>query len=79
MVATTGMTASRPMSMFQGGGGGSAGSIFQAVLDGIKRAADYANKSAADTQRNTVNLTPGLTGGNRVNCTPDGRGGYNCK
>ncbi len=78
MVATTGMTASRPMSMFQGGSGG--GSVFQSVLDGIKRAADYANKSAADTQRNTVNLTPGMTGGsNSMNCTPDGRGGYNCR
>lgn len=78
MVATTGMTASRPMSVFQGGGG--SGSVFQSVLDGIKRAADYANKSAADTQRNTVNLTPGMTGGNNsMNCTPDGRGGYNCR
>ena len=80
MVATTGMTASRPMSVFQGGGGGGGGSVFQSVLDGIKRAADYANKSAADTQRNTVNLTPGMTGGNNsMNCTPDGRGGYNCR
>lgn len=24
-------------------------------------------------------IQPGLTGGNQVNCTPDGRGGYNCR
>lgn len=28
----------------------------------------------------TTNLTPGLTGGNQgMTCTPDGRGGYNCR
>lgn len=76
MIATTGLTVSRPMSVFQGGGNKS---FFQSISEGIQRAADYANKSSAETQRNTTNLTPGLTGGGNMSCTPDGRGGYNCK
>jgi len=76
MIATTGLTASRPMSVFQGGGNKS---VFQSFSEGLQRATTYWNNSAAQTQNSTTNLTPGLTGGNRMNCTPDGRGGYNCK
>jgi hypothetical protein len=59
--------------------GGGIMDFLRAIGDGVLRGADYANKSAAQTQRNTTNLTPGLTGGNTLNCTPDGRGGYNCR
>lgn len=76
MIATTGLTASRPMSMFQGGGNKS---VFQSFAEGLQRATTYWNNSAAQTQNSTTNLTPGLTRGNGMNCTPDGRGGYNCK
>lgn len=76
MIATTGLTVSRPMSLFQGGGNKS---VFQSFAEGLQRATTYWNNSAAETQRNTTNLTPGMTGGNGMNCTPDGRGGYNCR
>lgn len=76
MIATTGLTVSRPMSVFQGGGNKS---IFQSFGEGLQRATTYWNNSAAETQRNTTNLTPGMTGGGGMNCTPDGRGGYNCR
>jgi hypothetical protein len=76
MIATTGLTASRPMSVFQGGGNKS---VFQSFAEGLQRATTYWNNSAAQTQNSTTNLTPGLTRGNGMNCTPDGRGGYNCK
>ncbi|BDT74878.1 hypothetical protein PKF022_05430 [Polynucleobacter sp. KF022] len=75
MIAGTGLTVSRPMSLFQGGGK----SVFQSFSEGLQRATTYWNNSAAETQRNTTNLTPGMTGGNGMNCTPDGRGGYNCR
>lgn len=76
MIATTGLTVTRPMSLFQGGG---SKSVFQSFSEGLQRATTYWNNSAAETQRNTTNLTPGLTGGSGMNCTPDGRGGFNCK
>jgi hypothetical protein len=78
IIASTGKTASLPMSAFQGGGGENK-SFFQSFAEGLQRATTYWNNSANETQRNTTNLTPGLTGGNRMNCTPDGRGGYNCR
>lgn len=59
--------------------GGGILDFLRAIGDGVTRAATYYNNSAAQTQRNTTNLTPGMTGGNSVNCTPDGRGGYNCR
>jgi hypothetical protein len=59
--------------------GGGIMDFLRAIGDGITRAANYYNNSAAQTQRNTTNLTPGMTGGNQMNCTPDGRGGYNCR
>ena len=78
IVASTGKTASLPMSAFQGGGGENK-SFFQSFAEGLQRATTYWNNSANETQRNTTNLTPGLTRGNGMNCTPDGRGGYYCK
>ncbi|BDT74879.1 hypothetical protein PKF022_05440 [Polynucleobacter sp. KF022] len=59
--------------------GGGILDFLRAIGDGVGRASNYYNNSAAQTQRNTTNLTPGLTGGNTMNCTPDGRGGYNCR
>lgn len=59
--------------------GGGILDFLRAISDGVNRAANYYNNSAAQSQRNTTNLTPGLTGGNTLNCTPDGRGGYNCR
>ena len=59
--------------------GGSIYDFLRAIGGGINRATNYYNNSAAQTQRNTTNLTPGLTGGNQMSCTPDGRGGYNCR
>lgn len=59
--------------------GGGILDFLRAIGEGVQRAADYANKSSAATQRNITNLTPGMTGGNTMNCTPDGRGGYNCR
>ena len=59
--------------------GGGIMDFLRAIGDGVTRAANYYNNSAAQTQRNTTNLTPGLTGGNTMNCMPDGRGGYNCR
>ena len=80
IVASTGKTASLPMSAFQNGGGDSNKSAFQSFSEGLQRATTYWNNSANDTQRNTTNLTPSFSGGNRgMNCTPDGRGGYNCR
>ncbi|QWD71586.1 hypothetical protein [Polynucleobacter sp. UB-Raua-W9] len=71
-----------PLSSFvapgQSSGGGFLG-FLQSLGGGITRAANYYNNSAAQTQGSTTNLTPGLTGGNGMNCTPDGRGGYNCR
>jgi len=79
IVASTGKTASLPMSSFQNGGDSNK-SAFQSFSEGLQRAATYWNNSANDTQRNTTNLTPSFSGGNRgMNCTPDGRGGYNCR
>jgi hypothetical protein len=66
------------MSAFQGGGGENK-SFFQSFAEGLQRATTYWNNSANETQRNTTNLTPGLTRGNGMNCTPDGKGGYYCK
>ncbi len=63
----------------QAPGGGGILDFLRAIGDGVQRAATYYNNSAAQTQRNTTNLTPGLTGGGTMNCTPDGRGGYNCR
>jgi hypothetical protein len=64
----------------QSPGGGGILDFLRAVGDGLNRAATYYNNSAAQTQRNTTNLTPGMTGGNNsMNCIPDGRGGYNCR
>jgi len=76
MVATTGNTAVQPLSNFQGGGNKS---VFQSFSEGLQRATTYWNNSAAQTQNSTTNLTGGTTGGNRMNCQPDGRGGYNCR
>lgn len=76
LMGSTGKAASLPLSTFQGGGNKS---WFQSVGEGVQRAAKYLNDSAAQTQRNTTNLTPGLTGGNQMNCVSDGRGGYNCR
>lgn len=59
--------------------GGGIMDFLRAIGDGVNRAATYYNNSAAQTQRNTTNLTPGMTGGNTMSCTPDGRGGYNCR
>jgi hypothetical protein len=59
--------------------GGGILDFLRAIGDGVNRATTYYNNSAAHTQRNTTNLTPGMTGGNTMNCTPDGRGGYNCR
>lgn len=59
--------------------GGSALGFFQGLSDSINRANKYWNDSAAQTQRNTTNLTPGMTSGGGMSCTPDGRGGYNCR
>ena len=58
---------------------GGGGNFIQSFIEGLGRATTYWNNSAAQTQRNTTNLTPGMTGGNGMNCTPDGRGGYYCK
>ena len=65
-----------PSSQASGGG---IVEFLRAAGDGLNRATTYWNNSAAQTQRNTTNLTPGLTGGNQMNCVPDGRGGYNCR
>jgi len=80
IIASTGKTASLPMSAFQGGQTGESKSAFQSFSEGLQRATTYWNNSANETQRNTTNLTPSFGGGGRgMNCTPDGRGGYNCK
>ena len=56
------------------------GNVVQSVVDGLGRATTYWNNSANETQKNMQNLTPSVSGGNRgMNCTPDGRGGYNCR
>jgi hypothetical protein len=47
-----------------------------ALSSGISAGMDAANKY----NQPVTNLTPGLTrGNNSMNCTPDGRGGYNCR
>lgn len=75
-----GIIGYEPISKYLGGSAGnSVGSFFQSLNEGLRSATTYWNESAAQTQRNTTNLTPGMTGGNRMNCTPDGRGGYNCR
>jgi hypothetical protein len=76
LIGPNGKPMSLPLANFQGGGNKS---FFQSFSEGLQRATTYWNNSAAETQRNTTNLTPGLTGGNSMNCTPDGRGGYFCK
>ena len=74
-----GRVAYEPLSIYQGGNNnGQSGA--QSILDGLNRAANYWNNSANETQRNMQNLTPSFGGSNRgMNCTPDGRGGYNCR
>lgn len=76
LIGPNGKPVTQPLANFQGGGNKS---LFQSFSEGLQRATTYWNNSAAETQRNTRNLTPGLTGGNSMNCTPDGRGRYNCR
>jgi hypothetical protein len=83
MLNVNGQVMPQPFSGFsiasnQNSGGGIL-DFLRAIGDGVNRAAAYSNNSAAQTQRNTINLTPGMTGNNSMNCTPDGRGGYNCR
>lgn len=67
----------------QSNGGQQNGNSFlnfvSAVTKGLQGAANYWNNSANETQRNMTNLTPGIGGGRAISCTPDGRGGYNCR